>query len=177
MLSKLPADARDDVLNPGSPKNAATKQTYRMGQLDLVHLLIAQASTRRVDTEFQETLANPTYRRLLNEIYQGECSTLDLAKRINRSAEQTSRNLSVLRKAGISDFRRVSKHVLNFLTPSARHAFGKLLEQEDAPFVKEVRELKQETNIALMNVMRGVDPSFIKPPVFEPVLHAEGAFR
>ena len=168
MLNHLPADVRDDVLNPGTPKHVATKQAYRMGQLDLAHLLIAQASTRRVDAEFRETLANPTYRRLLQEIYDGECSTFELAERVNRSPEQTSRNLSVLRKAGISDFRRVSKQVLNFLTPAARHAFGKLIEEEDAPFVKEVREFKRETSRALKKVREHVDPTYNVRPVFKP---------
>lgn len=176
LLVQLPKEVRDEVLNPGTPRHVATKQAYRMGQLDFAHLLVAQASTRRVDDEFRETLANPTYRRLLQEMYDGECSTLELAERVRRSPEQTSRNLSVLRKAGISDFRRVSKQVLNFLTPAARHAFGKLVEQEDAPFVKEVREFKLETCRALQAAMVGVDPTYSEQPIFKPASSVVGHF-
>ncbi|PLP98549.1 hypothetical protein [Cupriavidus pauculus] len=171
MLVELRPESREELLGVGSAsRQPEVKKAYRIGQLDFAHLVLAQAASKRTDELFRQTLENPTYRRFIQEMYYGERSTSDLARLGSRTTEQTSRTLSMLRRAGIADFRKVSIQVFNFLTPAANQAFKRILERESAQLTQEASsDSGKAAHEAIMAVLTSLEPVLQTAPNFGPV--------
>lgn len=64
-----------------------------------------------------DVIAEPTRRRILDEVRQGECSVSDLVDRVGMHQPGVSRHLKVLRDAGLVDVRRDAQRRLYRLRP------------------------------------------------------------
>ncbi len=176
LVAEMEPASRSEILGQSSIRHPEVKKAYRLGQLDLAHLVLAQSASKRADRQFHQTLENPTYRRCIQEMYNCDRSTSELARLGGRTNEQTSRTLSVLRKAGVSDFRKVSTQVFNFLTPAARQAFKKILDRECSNLAEEtVKDSAQAAHQALADIMRKLDPVLQSTPTFGPISASEKA--
>lgn len=168
LIKALEPSARAEVLGTCSTALPEVKKVYLLGKLDFAQLFVSQAASRRTDQSFRETLENPTYRRYVHAMRHGEPSTNELAKKLGRTPEQTSRTLNVLRKAGVSDFRKVATHVFNFLTPAAERGLKRILEREHAALASEsAPDVSQQTHDALAHLMQGLNhPVLRSTPTF-----------
>lgn len=75
-------------------------------------------------------LADPTRRRLLEELREGECSVGALVERIGMSQPAVSKQLRVLREAGLASVRRDAQRRIYRLNPEGLREFDEWL----APF-------------------------------------------
>lgn len=64
-----------------------------------------------------DVIAEPTRRRILDEVRQGECSVGELVERVGMHQPGVSRHLKVLRDAGLVDVRRDAQRRLYRLRP------------------------------------------------------------
>lgn len=64
-----------------------------------------------------DVIAEPTRRRILDEVRRGECSVGDLVDRVGMHQPGISRHLKVLRDAGLVDVRRDAQRRLYRLRP------------------------------------------------------------
>lgn len=64
-----------------------------------------------------DVIAEPTRRRILDEVRQGECSVSELVDRVGMHQPGVSRHLKVLRDAGLVDVRRDAQRRLYRLRP------------------------------------------------------------
>ena len=74
-----------------------------------------------------ELLADPTRRRLLDELLKGESSVGALVKRIGMSQPAVSKQLKVLRDAGFASVRVDAQRRLYRLNPEAMREFDEWL--------------------------------------------------
>lgn len=64
-----------------------------------------------------DVIAEPTRRRILDEVRQAECSVSDLVERVGMHQPGVSRHLRVLREAGLVEVRRDAQRRLYRLRP------------------------------------------------------------
>jgi DNA-binding transcriptional ArsR family regulator len=68
-------------------------------------------------TDSFDLLADPTRRRLLEELREGECSVGALVQRLEMSQPAVSKQLRVLREAGLASVRRDAQRRMYRLNP------------------------------------------------------------
>jgi len=75
-----------------------------------------------------EVIAEPTRRRILDAVREGEQSVTDLVERVGMHQPGVSRHLKVLRDAGLVDVRRDAQRRLYRLRPEPLRELDKWLE-------------------------------------------------
>jgi DNA-binding transcriptional ArsR family regulator len=160
LLKAAPADVRGAALGDGAP-GGSLRAAYVLGQLGFASTLAAQMADRRVDEGFTTALRESAYQKYLVALRESDCSNVQLAKQFGIAPETVSRAMKVLREAGITDFRKDGKMVINSLTPVARDYLEEqvpsarpLVSPIAAPMLKKEHdrlpaELRQSANFAL----------------------------
>ncbi len=75
-----------------------------------------------------ELLVDPTRRRLLEELREGECSVGALVERLEMSQPAVSKQLRVLREAGLASVRRDAQRRIYRLNPERLRELDEWLE-------------------------------------------------
>ena len=75
-----------------------------------------------------ELLVDPTRRRLLEELREGECSVGTLVERLEMSQPAVSKQLRVLREAGLASVRRDAQRRIYRLNPEGLRELDEWLE-------------------------------------------------
>ena len=75
-----------------------------------------------------ELLVDPTRRRLLVELREGECSVGTLVERLEMSQPAVSKQLRVLREAGLASVRREAQRRIYRLNPEGLREIDEWLE-------------------------------------------------
>ena len=83
---------------------------------------------RMTSTAVLEAIAEPTRRRILDTVREGECSVGDLVERVGMHQPGVSRHLKVLREAGLVTVRRDAQRRLYRLRPEPLQALDDWLE-------------------------------------------------
>lgn len=167
-MTALDEKTRDELLDAHSSEDiSGAKQAYRLGQLSFANLVVSQAASRRATQEFKQMLVSPTHRQCIEAMYYGEKTTTELAKLSGKRIEPTSRNLSILRKIGIAEFRKVATQTYNFLTPIAQQTFKAILDEERKQLSEEASPcFIQEAHEALAQVLNKMPKPFREAPSF-----------
>ena len=77
-----------------------------------------------------ELLVDPTRRRLLVELREGDCSVGTLVERLEMSQPAVSKQLRVLREAGLASVRReAQRRIYRNLSTTMGHSAGLIREQ------------------------------------------------
>lgn len=107
----------------------AAAEAFALGQLGFAYQVAADLADKRVDAQFEQTLASATYAPYVRALIDEDMTGIELAARLGQRVETVSRNLKVLRAIGAVDYHRDQTSFINFLTPAARH----LLERDEEP--------------------------------------------
>ena len=75
-----------------------------------------------------ELLVDPTRRRLLEELREGECSVGTLVERLEMSQPAVSKQLRVLREAGLASVRREAQRRIYRVNPEGLREIDEWLE-------------------------------------------------
>ena len=75
-----------------------------------------------------ELLVDPTRRRLIEELREGECSVGTLVERLEMSQPAVSKQLRVLREAGLASVRRDAQRRIYRLNPEGLRELDEWLE-------------------------------------------------
>ena len=90
-----------------------------------------------------DVLADPTRRRLLEELSAGECSVGTLVARLDMSQPAVSKQLRVLREAGLATVRAEGRRRLYRLDPAGLRPVDEWLRQLRAYWEQRVDGLEQ----------------------------------
>lgn len=130
MLAVAPPEVMQmlrDQANADSPTAAA----YMIGQIGFAQLFAAQVSDRAVNADFVRAFDDPRYVGVLRALFEQDQNNKVLASRLDLQEETISRKLTELRSLGLSDFRRIGAHHVNFLTPAARQLAAQRFAETD----------------------------------------------
>lgn len=100
----------------------ALRQAYSLGQVAFAQGFASQISIKKEPNDFREFLNDEKYKKFFPFLLAGDICGVKLASDAKESKESVSRKLKDLRAAGITEFRREGRIVMNFLTPVARAA-------------------------------------------------------
>jgi DNA-binding transcriptional ArsR family regulator len=90
-----------------------------------------------------DVIAEPTRRRILDEVRQGECSVSDLVERVGMHQPGVSRHLRVLRDAGLVDVRRDAQRRMYRLRPEPLMELDAWLEPYRAEWAERLDSLER----------------------------------
>ncbi len=99
------------------------KQAYDLGQLSFAQGFAAQMAINAEPSNFQTFLNDAKYQKYVKALLSEDLCGVLLAEQVEETPESVSRKLRELREAGVTEFRREGRSVVNFLTPIARAAF------------------------------------------------------
>lgn len=124
----LPAETRRDVL--AAEQGGLAFRVYQLGQLAFAQLFASQHGHKRADQAFFDLLRKTSVLPFIRALHEAERSNHELSVMLRYSEEHVSRSLKQLRNAGITDFRKDGRSVINFLTPPARIVFEQQRQEE-----------------------------------------------
>ena len=119
-LLKIAPEAAVNAVRLAPGSGAAEQAAYTLGQVSFAQLLAAQARERRVGDDFAQLLQDSRFKPFVDALAAKDCTGVELAEICAVRVETVSRNLKLLRKLGVTDFRREGTNFYNFLTPAAR---------------------------------------------------------
>jgi DNA-binding transcriptional ArsR family regulator len=90
-----------------------------------------------------DVIAEPTRRRILDEVRDGECSVNELVERVGMHQPGVSRHLKVLRDAGLVEVRRDAQRRLYRLRPEPLRELDEWLEPYRAYWAGRLDALEQ----------------------------------
>lgn len=108
--ARIAADAEADP---------ALRAAWNLAKVDFAYQTAAQGLAARADQAYLDLLHDPNYASYLRALAEGDKSNAELVEISGHAEETVSRKLRDLRAAGICDYRRFGKQVINFLTPLA----------------------------------------------------------
>lgn len=120
------------MVEPAARRALASDETnpwrtvFDMGTIDLAHQLASLIAGRRESDAFRDLLTSNRHAPLLRTLLGADLPSSELAQSLDEAPETVSRKLRDLREAGLCDFRKHGKQVINFLTPAARSAMAAL---------------------------------------------------
>lgn len=121
LLAFTPIDVKKALRGDGDAQETL-KQAYDLGQLSFAQGFASQIASTSESTEFNILLSETKYKKITQYLLSEELCGRSLANLVDETPESVSRKLKELREAGITDFRREGREVVNFLTGAARAA-------------------------------------------------------